>query len=62
MIKEQKNNSRPEGCICEQFAYLSNLAVYPNSSDITKLCEIAFKEKNEGNYRLKCTPVGKGGD
>jgi len=33
-----------------------------NTADITELCEIAFKEKNEGNYRLKCTPVGKGGD
>jgi len=40
MIKEQKNNSRPEGCIYEQFAYLSNLAVYSNSSDITELAEI----------------------
>jgi len=43
MIKEQKNNSRPEGCICEQFAYLSNLAVYLNSSDITELSEIALR-------------------
>jgi len=25
------------------------------------LGEIAFKEKNNGNYRLKCTLVGKGG-
>ena len=30
--------------------------------DILKtLCGIAFKEKNKGNYRLKCTLVGKGG-
>jgi len=33
--------NRPDGCICEQFAYLSNLAVYANSSDITELGEIA---------------------
>lgn len=35
-----KNNIHPEECICEQFAYLSNLAVYPNSSDMPELYDI----------------------
>ena len=38
-----QSNGRLEGGICELFAYLSNLAVYPNSSDITELGEIAHK-------------------
>ena len=32
-----KNNNRPEVCICEQFAYLPNLVVYPNGSDMNEL-------------------------
>ena len=35
-----KNNDCREECIWEKFAYLSNLAVYPNNSDITELYEI----------------------
>jgi len=46
MSKEQKNNSHPEGCICEQFAYLSNLSAYPNSSDMNELSEITAEEVN----------------
>ena len=37
MNKEAKNNGHPEGCIYEQFAYTSELVVYPNSSDMNKL-------------------------
>lgn len=37
MSKTTKNNSRPEGCICEQFVYLLDLAVYPNSSYMNEL-------------------------
>jgi len=32
-----KINGRPEGSICEQFAYLPNSDVYPNSSDMNEL-------------------------
>ena len=39
-IKGGRNNSRPEGCICEQFAYLPKLVVYPNSSDMNELYDI----------------------
>ena len=35
-----KNNDCREECIWEKFAYLSNLAVDPDSSDITDLYEI----------------------
>jgi len=34
---------RPEGCICEQFAYLPHSDVYLSSSDITKLDAICLK-------------------
>jgi len=37
MIKKQKNNSRPEGCIYERFAYFLNFAVYTNSSDMNEI-------------------------
>ena len=37
-----------------------NLGDMRSIAYIPKLCEIAFKEKNEGNY--KCTLVRKGGD
>ncbi|BAI80370.1 hypothetical protein DEFDS_0896 [Deferribacter desulfuricans SSM1] len=40
-IKGGKNNIRLEGCICEQFAYLPKLVVYPNSSDMNELSAIA---------------------
>ena len=32
-----KNSSRPEGSVCEQFAYISYLGAYPNSSDMNEL-------------------------
>ena len=35
---------RPEGCICEQFVYLSNLAIYQNSSDMNELGAIPIGE------------------
>jgi len=41
-----KNNDRPEGSICEWFAYLPNSDVYPNCSDMNELSEIARGEKN----------------
>jgi len=41
-----KNNGRPEGSICERFAYTSYLAVYPNSSDMNELGDTTLnKEK-----------------
>ena len=36
----KNKNSHPEGCICEQFAYLPNSGVYPNTSDMNELYEI----------------------
>lgn len=30
----------PEGCLCEQFAYLPNSGVYPTCSDMNELDEI----------------------
>jgi len=41
MSRTTKNNGRPEESICERFAYSSHLGVYPNSSDIKELSEIA---------------------
>jgi len=41
-----KNNGRPEGGICEQFAYTPNSDGYPNSSGMNELgeiCEAMFK-------------------
>jgi hypothetical protein len=38
-IKSKVTNGLPEGRICEQFAYLPDLAAYPNSSDMNKLDE-----------------------
>jgi len=32
-----KTNDRPEGSICEWFAYLPALGVYPNCSDMDEL-------------------------
>ena len=46
IIRKIKNH--PERGICEQFAYLPKLAVYPNSSDINELSEIVddgYKKK-----------------
>jgi hypothetical protein len=37
----KNKNSHPKGCICELFAYLPYLGVYPNTSDMNELCEIA---------------------
>ncbi len=45
--------SHPEGDICNEFAYLPELSVYPNSVDINELAEIPhaalgiFKNKEE---------------
>ena len=39
-MDQRRNKVHPEGCICEQFAYLRYLAVYPNSSDMNELAEI----------------------
>ena len=38
-----KNNIHPEECICEQFAYLLNLVVYPNNSDMNELAEMTLE-------------------
>jgi len=40
MIRKTKMYSRPEGCICEHFAYLPNMVVYPNYSDMNELFAI----------------------
>ena len=44
MTKRTINNGHPEGGICEQFAYLSNLVAYLNGSDMHELyaidCEV----------------------
>jgi len=45
MGRKTKKNSRSEGSICEQFVYLIKLAVYPNSSDMNELYEIACRTK-----------------
>jgi|GEM_PF-2000845 len=36
----KNKNSHPEGCICEQLAYLPYLGVYPNTSDMNELSEM----------------------
>ena len=36
----KNKNSHPEGFICEQFAYLPYLEVYPNTSDMNELGDI----------------------
>ncbi len=46
MTGETKNNSHPEGSICEQFGYISGCLPYPNSSDIKELGERCFRELN----------------
>ena len=38
---------RLKGWICEQFAYLPNLVVYPNTSDINELSEMATRLERE---------------
>jgi len=49
--KKRIADSRPEGCICEQFAYLLNLRAYPNSSDMNELGETAVNVfKGEHHY------------
>jgi len=40
MTTKNKMYSRPEGCICEQFAYHPKRDVYPNNSDMKELAEI----------------------
>jgi hypothetical protein len=37
----KNKNSHPEGFICEQFAYLPYFGVYPNTSDMNELSEMA---------------------
>lgn len=44
MIERTKMYSRPEGCICEQFAYLPNMVVYPTSSDMNELCAMLYED------------------
>ena len=39
-VKRERNNSRPEESICEQFAYLQKLVVYPNGLDMNELGDI----------------------
>ena len=46
MIERTKTHSHPEGCICELFVYLTNMAVYQNSSGTNELAEIL----KGGNY------------
>ena len=41
----KKNNVRPEGCICEQFAYLPKFVVYTNNSDMNELSAIGRKRR-----------------
>ena len=48
MNKRTKENSHPEGCIYEHFAYLSHSAAYPNSADMNELSAIIW-----GNFCLK---------
>jgi hypothetical protein len=45
--KKRIADSRPEGCICEQFAYLLNLRAYPNSSDMNELSEMVGLRKKK---------------
>jgi len=40
MNRITKDNSRPEGGICEQFTHLPKLVAYTNSSDMNELSEI----------------------
>ena len=48
MSERKRKNGHPEESICEQFAHTSYLGVYPNSSDMNKLCEMPEpKNKNE---------------
>jgi len=37
-----KNNGRPEGSICERFAYTSHSGAYPNNSDMDELCAMLY--------------------
>ena len=46
MNRTTKNNSRPEGSICEQSAYLPKLVVYTNSSDMNVSCNRVSAELN----------------
>ncbi len=43
MIGRMKMYVLPEGCICEQFTYLTNSGVYPTCSDMNELGDIALK-------------------
>ena len=40
MMITTKNNGCPKGDICEQFAYIQNTDIYPNSSYMNELSEI----------------------
>ncbi len=46
MTRGTKNYSRTEGCICEQFVYLPELALHTNSSDMNELGVIRGKKDN----------------
>ena len=41
MTKEIKNNSHPEGGICELIAYTPKLGLYRNNSDMNELSSIS---------------------
>ncbi len=60
LIKGKRSNIHPDRFPlvqedrCEQFAYLQNLAVYPNNSDMNQLyaivtlkCDDIYKERGE---------------
>jgi hypothetical protein len=40
----KNKNSHPEGFICEQFAYFPYFGVYPNTSDMNELSEMAVSK------------------
>ena len=44
MIKNK--GGYPEGCVCEQFAYLPYSGIYPTSSDMNELVAVA-KRRNK---------------
>lgn len=56
MIRETIDNGHPEGGIYEQFAYLPNFVVYPNSSDMNELGVIGGDGLEETKtYRMEVT-------
>ena len=47
VIKGTGNNTRLEEGICEQFAYLLDLVVYPKSADMNELYDMAGEVMHE---------------